>query len=231
MFDETRKKIILAADDFGKSEKANRNILALAKVGKLDRVSVMVDGNFASGEIEELAKTDVALDIHFELSWQKKRREKLEDNTIRQGFVFLKNHFQSSQRKKIKNDWKAQIEKFYDLIGQYPDGINSHEYVHLFPSYFKIALGFAAEFDISFVRFAKLGLLGKNNLAKLVLKNLCRWDKEYFFASGLDSSDFFVSLDWLRDVGVFLKNIPDGKTEMACHPEREDEFELIDKYF
>jgi len=231
MFHEKRKNLILTADDFGKSELANLSILKLAKLGKLDRVSVMSDGNFAPGEIEELASTGVKLDMHFELAWQKKRRGKTRDNTARQGIVFLLNHFRASQRKKIREDWKNQIEKFREIVGQYPDGINSHEYVHFFPPYFKIAIEFAKQFDISYVRFGKKGFRGKRNLAHLVLNSLRRWNKKYFSGSKLDSSDYFSSLDWIANFDIFFRHIPEKKTEIACHPEREEEFELIEKYF
>lgn len=231
MFQEKRKNLIITADDFGKNELANRNILRLAKLGRLDRVSVMADGVFAPGEIEELIETGVKLDIHLELDWQKKRRGKMRDNTARQGVVFLMNHFRASQRKKIREDWERQIKKFQKIIGRYPDGINSHEYVHLFPSYFKIAISLAKQFEIPFIRFGRYGFRGKKNMAHLVLANLRRWDKKYFSGSKLNSSDYFVSLDWIKDINIFQKNIPNGKTEIACHPERVEEFELIDKYF
>ena len=231
MFQEKRKNLIVTADDFGKSELANRNILRLAKFGKLDRVSVMSDGIFASREIEELISSGVKIDIHFELVWQKRRRGKMKDNTARQGIVFLMNHFRASQRKKIRGDWEEQIEKFREIVGRYPDGINSHEYVHFFPPYFRIAVDLAKQFGIPFVRFGKNGFRGKRNLAHLFLANLRRWNKKNFSASKLVSSDYFASLDWIRNMNEFLKNIPEGKIEIACHPEREDEFELIEKYF
>lgn len=231
MFHEKRKNLIVTADDFGKSEFANRNILQLAQQRKLDRVSVMTDGDFASGEIENLKNTGIKLDIHFELAWQQKRRGKMRDNTARQGILFLVNHFRASQRKKIREDWKKQIEKFREIVGRYPDGINSHEYVHFFPAYFKIALNLANQFDITYIRFAKLGFLGKNNMAKIVLNSLRRWNRKYFSASKLDSSDYFVSLDWIASFEEFFRHIPEEKTEVACHPERGDEYEIIEKYF
>ncbi|MDD5489879.1 MAG: ChbG/HpnK family deacetylase, partial [Candidatus Moranbacteria bacterium] len=89
---ELRNGIILTADDFGKSETANRNILLLARAGKIDRISIMADGNFSEEEIENLLSTGVELDIHFELIWQKRRRNILRDNTFRQGIVFLVNY-------------------------------------------------------------------------------------------------------------------------------------------
>lgn len=226
-----RKNLIITADDFGKSELANENILKLARLGKLDRVSVMADGDFAAGEVEELIATGVKLDVHFELAWQKKRRGKMKDSTLKQGIIFLVNHFRSGQRKKIRKEWENQIEKFREIFGRYPEGINSHEYIHFFPVYFKIALDFAKQFGIPNIRFAKSGFLGKRNSAHLVLNSLCRWNKNYFFDSKLDSSDFFVSLDWVSDMEKFVKNLPEGKTEIACHPEREEELEMIEKYF
>lgn len=227
MFQEKRKNLIFTADDFGKNGLANRSILKLAKAGKLDRVSVMADGVFAPGEIEELKNTGVKLDIHFELEWQKKRRGKVKDNTARQGIVFLVNHFRAGQGRKIQEEWKKQIEKFRVLIGRNPDGINSHEYVHLFPPYFKIAINLAKQYEIPFIRFGKKGFRGKRNLAHLVLNNLRRWDKKYFLASTLDSSRYFLSLDWIEDFEKFFKHVPDGKTEIACHPEREEELDMI----
>lgn len=241
MEENKRQNIILTADDFGKSAHANRNILRLANLGKLERVSVMADGDFEAGKIEELSRfarsgkarkdTGVALDIHLELDWQKKRRGKLRDSAARQGIVFLVNHLQASRRKRILPDWEGQIEKFRELFGRVPDGINSHEYVHLFPAYFKTALDLAGKFSIPFVRFGKSGLLGKRNAKSMILNNLRKMDKKKFVESRIDSSDHFASLDWIRDIEKFFKNLPDGKTEIACHPEREEELKLIEKYF
>jgi len=65
----------------------------------------------------------------------------------------------------------------------------------------------------------------------LILNFLRFMDDRVFRKSGLDSSDYFVSLDWISDFDKFLKNTSEGKMEIACHPERKDEFEIIDKYF
>lgn len=227
---EKSKKFVISADDFGKSELANKNILALAETGKLDRVSVMVDGNYGEGQIDRIKRSGVSLDIHFELAWQKKRRGKIRDYTVRQGIIFLVNHFRSSGGKKIREEWERQVEKFYEMFGHYPDGINSHEYVHLFPAYFKIALNLAGKFNIQYVRFAKKGLLGEKNMAKMILNNFRRWNKKNFFASKLESSDYFVSFDWMKNFNEYLKSFTEEKIEIACHPEREEEFNIINKH-
>ncbi|MCX6766953.1 MAG: ChbG/HpnK family deacetylase [Candidatus Moranbacteria bacterium] len=234
MFHKKRKNLIVAADDFGKSELANLSILKLAKLGKLDRVSVMSDGNFAPGEIEELITTGVKLDIHLELDWQKKRRDILKAGALKRGINFFLNYFRADSEhraKQVLREYEDQIEKFRKIFGCLPNGINSHEYVHYFPPYFRVALELAKKFDIPYVRFAMKGILRKKNIIGLTLIILRRLDKKIFLESGLKSSDYFSSLDWIGNTDYFLKNIPEGKTEIACHPEREEEFELVDKYF
>ena len=240
MLEENRKKIILTADDFGKSEIANENILKLVKAGKLDRVSVMIDGDFSTREIEELSAANLKLDIHFELIWQKRRRNLLRDHTARQCIVFLVNYIWGdwpapehprSGARAVNQEWNEQIEKFKKIFGRRPDGISSHEHVHYFPAYFTVALKLANQYEIPYIRFGENGFVGKRNSVYLILKKM-RWlNKKKFFGSKISSSDYFVSIDWIENIEKFLKNLPEGKMEIACHPERNDEFEIIERYF
>ena len=228
MLGENRKKIILTADDFGKSGKANESILNLAKMGKLDRVSVMSEGVFTAREIEELKNAGVKIDIHLELDWQKKRRGRTRERTAKQVIVFLANYI---RRNRVKREWEKQIKKFREIFGRYPDGINSHEYVHFFPVYFKIALKLAGKHGVPFIRFGEDGFKGKRNSAHMILNHLRRWSKNNFVDSRIDSSDFFASIDWIGDINSFMRDLPEGKTEIACHPERKEEFKIVEKYF
>lgn len=240
MLHEKSKNLILTADDFGKSETANRNILRLVKLGKLDRVSVMIEGDYSPGEIEELKIAGVKLDIHFELIWQKRRRNLLTDKTLRQGAVFFVNYIWGdwpvpenprSGAKAVSREWKGQIEKFRKIFGRGPDGISSHEHTHYFPIYFGIALELARRSGIPFVRFGKKGFVGNWNSVSFVLSAMRWFDKRKYYKSGLGSTSYFASLDWIGSMKEFLKNIPERKVEIACHPEREEEFEIINKYF
>lgn len=236
MLQKKRKNIILTADDFGKSELANRNILKLAEAGKLNRVSVMIEGDVSEKEAERLLAANVKLDIHFELIWQKRRRNLLRDNTLRQGIVFLVNYLWGdwpvpehprSGTREVKKEWEGQVEKFREIFGRMPDGISSHEHTHFFPAYFKIALSLAKRYGIPFVRFGKKGLLGEQNSVRLILK-IMRWlGRKKFFRSNLSSPDYFVVLDWIVSFKKFLRHLPEGKTEIAVHPEREEEYNFV----
>jgi len=234
-----RDKIILTADDFGKSEIANKNILYLAKAGKLDRVSVIVDGILRKEEVEKLLSTDIKLDIHLELIWQKRRRNLLKDHTLRQIIVFLVNYLWGdwpvpthprSEKMAVKKEWQKQIEKFKKIFGRMPNGISSHEHVHYFPPYFSIALQLADHYKIPFIRFGRKGFIGKKNSVYLILKVMYWLNKRNFLRSKVSSSDYFASLDWLENFDEFSKKIEEGKKiEVACHPEREDEYNFISK--
>jgi predicted glycoside hydrolase/deacetylase ChbG (UPF0249 family) len=231
-----RENIILTADDFGKSEKANRNILKLARAGKLDRVSVMADGDMGADEVKELLSLNVKIDIHFELIWQKRRRNMLRDKALRQVAVFFVNYVWGdwpvpenprSGKESVEREWKGQIEKFKRMFGRVPDGISSHEHSHFFPPYFAIAVDLAMHFEIPFIRLGEKGFLGELNVKKLILDAMRRCNMRRFLKSGLDSTDYFASLDWVESMEKFSENSRDKEVEMACHPERDEELEFI----
>jgi predicted glycoside hydrolase/deacetylase ChbG (UPF0249 family) len=235
-----KENIILVADDFGKSAKANENILNLARAGKLDRVSVMVDGNISAEEAKELLASNVKIDIHLELIWQKRRRNLLGDRALRQIAVFFLNYVWGdwhvpenprSGKKSVSKEWKGQIEKFKEIFGRVPDGISSHEHTHFFPVYFGVAVRLAKYYEIVHIRYGKRSFLGNKNTKQLILNFLRRINSRIFFRSKLDSTDYFASLDWIDDVEYFAKNILDGKIELACHPERKGEYDAVEKYF
>jgi predicted glycoside hydrolase/deacetylase ChbG (UPF0249 family) len=230
---ETRNKLILSADDFGKSELANRNILRLAETGKIDRVSVMSNGNFATGEIERMKISGVKLDIHLDLANIPKKEKKLKKGVLGRGILFLLRHIGSLDygKSKTRKKWSGQIEKFRELFGRYPDGINSHQHVHLFGRYFSISTELAKRYKISYFRFAKKDFLGTKTNTRKIAYLIWKQSGKKFQVENFQRPDYFASLDWIENIETFLKNIPEGKTEIACHPERGDEFEIINKYF
>ena len=67
-----REKIILSADDFGKTEEGNIRILKLAQKGKLNRVAIMVNRDHLSAkDLAHIGACSVAIDLHLEFPFQK----------------------------------------------------------------------------------------------------------------------------------------------------------------
>lgn len=230
MADNYRKNLIIAADDFGIGSQANQNILKLIQAGKIDRVGVMVNGNISSHEILELKNSRVLLDIHLELDEIKPSKRKLKDGILKRSANFLVKYLSGKISSGIAEiEWEKQIQRFKEIFERNPDGINSHQHIHFFPVYFKVILKLAQKFEIPYFRFGKNGLIkSKNNIFRILIQ---LHKKDSRIPAVLDSSDFLVSLDWIKDMENFLNNLPQGKTEIVCHPEKKEEFEIIMKYF
>lgn len=229
---KSKKNFILSADDFGISRLTNKNILALVKAKKLDRVSVMVDGVFTPKELEKLLQSGVKIDLHLETGPKKKHKKEVKESAFLRGVAFSLSLLSKKMRPDfIAIHWENQIEKFHALLGRYPDGLNSHQHLHYFPPYFKVLLKLAQKKKISFIRFGRDSLIASNTAVYRILIWLHKKDRKAFSASGLESSDRLVSLDWIKNIQKFLDQKSTGSVEIVCHPERKKEFELIKKYF
>jgi len=224
-----RKKIIISADDFGKSELANKNILKLAQSGKLDRVSVISDGNFGKEELKTLANTGVKLDVHLILRNRLEDRKRIKEGFFRRCLIFFENYLFGllGGKKRIEKDWDGQIRQFINIVGKTPDGINSHRYDHFFPVYFPVALKLAKKHGIERIRFGKILAAGKNRLVSGILRSFWGRDRKKFINSWLESYDYCVNLDWIKEPQKFFESLPDGKIELVAHPEREEEYNFI----
>ena len=225
--------LVLNADDFGISQKANENILKLIELQKLDRISVMTDGLISPQEIAKLLASDVKLDVHLnlkkiDLSATRKNKE----GVFSRLFYFLFLYFNGTLgAASAEVSWEEQVEKFETLFGKKPDGLNSHQHIHFFPAYLKILLKLCKKYNIGYLRFGKCCLRKNINLICFILNTLRLKNLKTFSQSGIATSDLLISLDWIKNIEKFSKEFPQKKTEIACHPERDLEFEIIKKYF
>jgi predicted glycoside hydrolase/deacetylase ChbG (UPF0249 family) len=228
-----RERTIISADDFGISILANNNILELVRQRKIDRIEVMISPNLSAEEVEEIKNSGIKIDIHLHLIkadsdyWQGNRRFK--EGAVKRLIIFVFNYiFRRTSPDRVELKWAIQIERFRELFGKTPDGIGSHEYIHFFPPYFRVALKLAERYSIPYIRLGNLSGSEENMVAK-ILNWLRRKNLAAFKRSKLSSSDYMVSLDWVEDkFGEFMRMLPEGsKTEVVCHPEREEESRLM----
>lgn len=225
-------KLIISADDFGISPRANRNTRYLMSLGKIDRVGIMVNGKFSTDEIGELLKSNAKIDIHFDISDRFHAERKAQSGNFRRMAKFLsKLIFRKISPEKIESEWKKQIETFIKIFGRKPDGISSHEHVHFFPPFFKVALKLQSDYSIPYIRFGKSGIVPSNKSTAHILRLLNVASRKAYKNSNCISSESFASLDWIENVGKFLENLPGGTVEIACHPEIARDFVKIKQYF
>lgn len=223
--------LILAADDYGIRE-STRPILDLARAGILQRVGVLV--HFTTPEeARDLLETGVKIDIHLEMIDLLKSGHKTKDSAILRGLNFSWRYALGRlHARQVEAQWRAQILRFQELFGRFPDGLNSHEHLHYFPAFFQVYLRLAEEFHIPFVRFGRRGILSisRLNVVGQVLTALWQRDQRYFREGAFDTTDFLVSFDWLAHDVSRLKTLPVGTVEVVVHPERTEEYEVLKNY-
>ena len=229
---DVRKQFIVTADDYGIRQTAEP-ILRLVHEGKIDRVAVLI--NYVSADqAATLLKTGAKIDLHLELIDILKSGDKMYDPVLRRSINFtLRYGFGMVTRKKVEKEWRNQIERFRELFGRVPDGINSHEHLHYFPAFLKVCLQLSKEYNIAYVRFGRKGLLSHlhNSLTGKILDFFWRRMHVFFAQTKHDTSDYLVSLDWFDDFKNFCNCLPQGTIELVVHPEREEDYRAILEYF
>jgi len=235
-------KIIFNADDFGRSAIANKNILDLAKRDKIQRVSVMVNKSFSKTEVNELLESKVKLDLHLTIPRLAANHKSQATDTIYRSvrfiFLYLTGRIKPN---KIEIVWQGQIKNFRKIFGRIPDGLNSHEHVHFFPPYFKIALKLCKKYTIPYIRFGSKGIVSFDSNIGQILKLLNRTNKKLFAAYGSrptgmpTTCDYLLSFDWAKNYNlnslIELEKYDKNVTEVVCHPEKKEEYEKVKNFY
>lgn len=217
---------IIAADDFGITRKATRNTLLLVRKGLLHRVAVFADGYESEQERKALTQSKVVIDLHlqlpgFTLAEEQKNRKR---GAFRRLVLFCFGIFRGQYwPSSVQRRWEDQIELFRERYGRYPDGLNSHQYVHFFPSFFRITQALCQKYGIPYLRLGRHTSKYSNTVARILAflrpMNLRILSKE------IKTSDYFVSLDWSESHTV--TEVPNGTLEIVVHPERNVEFQVV----
>lgn len=230
-YNSPRRRLIVSADDFGISSRANRNILYLITLGKIDRVGIMINGSITQSEAHQLSRSGIKLDIHLDLFNDFKDKDKSKSVSIRL-MKFIYNLFTGKfSSANVSKQWTNQIENFKKVFGKYPDGISSHEHIHFFPPFFSIAIKLGEEYNIPYIRFGEKNSFEQSKVS-WILNILRITNRQKFKKTSLVSSFSLISLDWIKNLDEKLENFTSEKTlEIACHPELAEDFVKIKKYF
>jgi len=128
------KKITLCADDFGFSPGVSEGLLNLGRKQRLSALSCMVNMPSFEPYAQELLSVSeqVQVGLHFNLtegsllSQPNKTCFSLSD-------LLLKTHLRTLTLSVIEQEFVAQLERFIELMGKWPDFIDGHQHVHQFP--------------------------------------------------------------------------------------------------
>ena len=127
---------LIVADDFGLCEKHDKVIIGLIKHKKINAVSVMVHHDLKSSKRIDSLKVENNLAIGLHLNFTIILPKNNITNTSSK--LLLNNLILKNNNKIITQNIQFQIKLFEEIFDKFPDFIDGHEHIHIFPNIFKV---------------------------------------------------------------------------------------------
>jgi chitin disaccharide deacetylase len=242
------KNLIVNADDLGWTDGVNRGILEAFHHGIVTSTSLLANGAAFDGAVQAARSAPgLGVGVHLNLSDGPPvaDREIVTSLLNNEGefaggpeSLLLRRARGGLLLAEAENEWDAQIQKVYDA-GIAPTHLDGHKHVHMLPGLFEIALRLAKRHDIGAIRVSleesslraalssgsKLhpAVVMKQGVQARGLKLLARDARELAERAGISTADYFCGIAQTGELtreGVeqFVKSLPDGTTELMCHP-------------
>ncbi|HYT58594.1 MAG TPA: hopanoid biosynthesis-associated protein HpnK [Haliangiales bacterium] len=158
------RRLIVNADDFGRSHSINQAVVRAHREGILTTASLMVNGE-AADEAVELARQNPRLGVGLhcsvvcgtsalppgEIPGLVDARGNFGDYPIAAGFRYF---FRPELRRQLEREMAAQFEKFR-ATGLTLDHVNGHLHFHLHPTIFRILMRHAGDWGITHLRLTR----------------------------------------------------------------------------
>jgi len=242
------KNLIVNADDLGWTDGVNRGIVEAFRNGIVTSTSLLANGAaFAGGVAAAKSAHGLGVGIHLNLSDGPPVADRetvtslLNDEGLFAGgpeSLLLRRARRGLLLNEVEAEWDAQIQKVRDA-GIAPTQLDGHKHVHMLPGLFEIALRLAKRHNIGAIRVSleasslraalsagnkqRTGVVLKQGVQARGLKLLSRDAREQAERAGIATADYFCGIAQtgeltLEGVTQLLKNLPEGTTELMCHP-------------
>jgi hopanoid biosynthesis associated protein HpnK len=247
------KNLIVNADDLGWTDGVNRGILDAFRGGIVTSTTLLANGiAFAEAVKATKSAPGLAVGVHLNLSdgTPVADREAVTSLLNNQGRfaegpegLMLKRARGALVLDEVEEEWDAQILKVRDA-GVRPTHLDGHKHVHMLPGLFEIALRLAKKHGIEAIRVSleesslraalasgsqhRTAVVIKQGVQARGLKLLARDAREQAARMGIATADYFCGIAQtgeltLDGVEQLLKTLPEGTTELICHPGYADE--------
>jgi chitin disaccharide deacetylase len=222
------KRLLVNADDFGLSVPITDGIIEAHTRGIVTSTSIMANGaafDYAAERARELPQLKIGL--HWSL---------VEEPWLTTGSVMSPGygHFAKAvitgaiKTAQLEGELRAQFERCRQA-GLKLTHLDSHQHVHALPGMWSLVIQAAKEFGIPRVRVPldsplRSGVWKSSRVVgKTVLCFLSEFARGSIRAAGVQTCDRMTGLfesGWLdeRRLLAILEGLPDGTTELMCHP-------------
>jgi len=246
------RNLIVNADDLGWTAGVNRGIAEAHRNGIVTSASLLANGE-AFAEAVELARDAgrLGLGVHLNLNDgppvapRESVPSLMNDSGAFEGGsdgLLLKIATRGLSLREVETEWSAQITKVRDA-GIEPTHLDGHKHVHMLPGLFEIALRLAKRHGIGAIRVSheasslraalstgerRAAVVLKQGVQARGLKLLARDARQQAEHAGLSTADYFCGIaqtgELTREgVARLLRGLPEGTTELMCHPGYADE--------
>lgn len=250
---EEVKNLIVNADDLGWTEGVNRGIVEAHRRGLVTSSSLLANGRAFESAVEVgQSHPQLGIGVHLNLSdgpptapAEEVHGLLNEGGHLEEGpeSLLLRIASRSLAVEEVEREWDAQIQKVR-RAGIEPTHLDGHKHVQMLPGLFEIALRLAKRHGIRAIRVAheestlrsvlssagqqRTGVVLKQGVQARGLKLLAPDAREMAEHAGIATADYFCGIAQtgaLTREGVekLLENLPDGTTELMCHPGYADE--------
>jgi len=247
------KNLIVNADDLGWTGGVNRGILDAFRRGIVTSTSLLANGSaFLEAAKAAKSAPGLGVGVHLNLSDgapvadHESVTSLLNDKgEFADGpeSLLLKRARRGLVLDEVEEEWDAQIQKVRDA-GIRPTHLDGHKHVHMLPGLFEIALRLAKKHGIEAVRVSleesslraalafgekhRAGIVMKQGVQARALKLLARDARQQAARAGIATADYFCGIAQTGELtrqGVerLLTSLPEGTTELMCHPGYADE--------
>lgn len=235
--------VIINADDFGLAPGVNRGVLSGFREGVLTSTTMLVNLRFFEDAVA-LARDnpDLPVGIHLSLLWGRPVSDparvpsllEADGSFPRSLGTLVRRYFLGRVRlDEVECEFRAQARKFVDA-GLTPTHVDTHKHVHSLPGVLRALITVAEELGIRGVRLPcengagvgrpSLKIAAQRSFVRL----LCRDARAALERAGIKTTDHFMGIDHMQRLDapalrMILERLPDGVTELMCHPGYVDE--------
>ena len=218
------KQLIINSDDYGRTPEISRGIREAHLRGVVTSTTCMMNIPTTAGDIAVALNEapDLGLGVHLVLTMGRpiSASESVSSLVDNDGNFFkytpLIEHLASLNTKEVKEEWRAQIERFIQAAGRKPTHLDSHHHSSYFsPSLFRAMLELAQEYDCA-IRFPFTEVSSELEETARQVPDLIREFNprrpDMFFV------DFYDEMATKENLLNILTNVKERTGELMCHP-------------
>lgn len=233
----TKKYLIMNADDFGMGKEVNEGVKRGVEAGIISSVSVMVNMPFFEDAVSFLQKhREISVGLHFNITQSVPiAKENIHGTLVNADGTFFSLYglisrllLKKASYEDVRRELLAQYVKL-SATGLSISHIDSHQHVHLLPKVFRLFHEFSQDKKIPGIRAQRATLshvffiLGHVSTVKQCVILIGFILNSIITKTPLVRTQHLYDLNWkqkttINDFLEYLKELPDGTTEIICHP-------------